>query len=177
MNFQLPLNLQISMNLQISKILPRRGLSTYGLPIVMNYAVMSEFTLDKDSYNRIYNDSQVFTYKDTTIVTPNSDTPYSMLWLDLRAEPMVVSVPAVPKERYYSVQFVDGNVYNYGYVGSHTTGTKPGNYLVAGPDWKGEAPVGIKKVFLSSTPFSLSVFRTQLFNTEDMPNVVKIQAG
>jgi hypothetical protein len=90
----------------------------YGLPIVMNYAVMSEFTLDKDSYNRIYNDSQVFTYKDTTIVTPNSDTPYSMLWLDLRAEPMVVSVPAVPKERYYSVQFVDGNVYNYGYVGT-----------------------------------------------------------
>ncbi len=155
----------------------------YGLPIVMNYAVMSEFTLDKDSgqykdsYNRIYNDSQVFTYKDTTIVTPNSDTPYSMLWLDLRAEPMVVSVPAVPKERYYSVQFIDGNVYNYGYVGSRTTGTNSGNYLVAGPNWKGEAPVGIKEVFLSSTPFSLTVFRTQLFNTEDISNVIKVQAG
>jgi len=140
----------------------------YGLPIVMNYAVMSEFTLDKDtgqyqeSYNKIYSDSQVFTYEDTTIVTPNSDTPYSMLWLDLRAEPMVISVPAVPKERYYSVQFVDGNTFNYGYIGSRTTGTEPGDYLIAGPGWKGETPAGIKKVFQSTTPFSLTLFRTQL---------------
>jgi hypothetical protein len=36
--------------------------------------------------------------KDTTVVTPNSDTPYSFLWADLRAEPLVVSVPAVEKE-------------------------------------------------------------------------------
>ena len=155
----------------------------YGLPIVMNYAVMNEFTLAKNSgqyqatFNRMYNDTQVFTYKDTTIVTPNSDTPYSMLWLDLRTEPMVISVPAVPKDRYYSVQFVDGNAYNYGYVGSRATGTEPGNYLVAGPNWKGEAPAEIKKVFQSSTPFSLTIFRTQLFNAEDMENVAKVQAG
>ena len=57
------------------------------------------------------------------------------------------------------------------------TGTEPGDYLVVGPDWKGEAPAGIKKVFQSTTPFSLTVFRTQLFNSGDMPNVVNIQAG
>jgi hypothetical protein len=55
----------------------------------------------------IKNEARVFTYKDTAIITPNSDTPYSMLWLDLRAEPMVLSVPAVPKERYYSVMLCD----------------------------------------------------------------------
>jgi hypothetical protein len=43
----------------------------------------------------------VFTYKDTAIVTPNSDTPCSLLWMDLRAELMVVSVPAVDPKRYY----------------------------------------------------------------------------
>ena len=86
----------------------------------MNYAVMNEFVLDKNSgqykapFNEMYNDARVFTYKDTAIVTPNSDTPYSMVRLDLRAEPMVITVPAVPKERYYSVQLVDGNAYNYG---------------------------------------------------------------
>ena len=155
----------------------------YGLPIVMNYAVMNEFVLDKNSgqykapFNSMYNEARVFTYKDTAVVTPNSDTPYSMLWLDLRAEPMVISVPAVEKERYYSVQLVDGNAYNYGYIGSRATGVEAGAYLVAGPGWKGEIPDGIKKVFHSTTPFGLTIFRTQLFNAEDMPNVVKVQAG
>jgi len=155
----------------------------YGLPIVMNYAVMNEFSIDKNSgqykapFNEMYNDARVFTYKDTAIVTPNSDTPYSMVWLDLRAEPMVISVPAVPKERYYSVQLVDGNAYNYGYIGSRATGSDAGSYLVVGPDWKGQTPAGIKKVFQSTTPFGLTIFRTQLFNPDDMPNVVKVQAG
>jgi hypothetical protein len=155
----------------------------YGLPIVMNYAVMFEYAVDtkgsqfKAPFNQIYNMHRVATYEDTAIVTPNSDTPYSILWLDLRAEPMVLSVPAVPKKRYYAVQLVDGNTYNYGYIGSRATGSEPGDYLVVGPDWKGETPAGIKKVFTSTTPFSLAVYRTQLFNPVDMPNVEKVQAG
>jgi len=100
-----------------------------------------------------------------------------MVWLDLRAEPMVVSVPAVAKERYYSVQLVDGNAYNYGYIGSRTTGDEAGDYLVVDPEWTGDKPLGIEKVFKSSTPFALTIFRTQLFNAEDIPNVVKVQAG
>src|SRR4051812_46449860 len=81
----------------------------YGLPIVMNYAVMYEYSVDKDSgqykapFNQIKNEARVFTYQDPAVVPPNSDTPYSMLWLDLRAEPIVLSVPAVERERYYSV--------------------------------------------------------------------------
>ena len=155
----------------------------YGLPIVMNYAIMNEFAVDKNSgqykapFNTIYNDEHVFTYKDTAVVTPNSDTPYSMIWLDLRAEPVVISVPAVEKERYYSVQLVDGNTYNYGYIGSRATGNGAGAYLVAGPDWKGETPARFKKVFRSTTPFSLTIFRTQLFDPGDMPNVVAVQKG
>src|SRR5207249_1474834 len=153
----------------------------YSLPIVMNYAVMYEFAVDskgsqfKAPFNEINNLHHVATYKDTAVVTPNSDTPYSTLWLDLRAEPMVLSVPAVPKERYYSVQLIDGNTYNYGYIGSRATGSEAGDYMVAGPDWKGEKPAGIKKVFTSTTPFGMAVYRTQLFNPEDMPNVEKIQ--
>ncbi len=155
----------------------------YGLPIVMNYAVMYEYAVDKDSgqfkapFNEIKNEARVFTYKDTAIVTPNSDTPYSFLWMDLRAEPQVISVPAVEKGRYYAVQLEDGNTFNYGYIGSRTTGNEAGDFMVVGPDWNGETPPGIKKVFHSTTQFSLAGFRTQLFNPEDMPNVEKIQAG
>jgi len=78
----------------------------YGLPLVMNYAVMYEFAVDSKSsqfkapFNEINNQHRVATYEDTAVITPNSDTPYSMCWLDLRAEPMVISVPAVEKERY-----------------------------------------------------------------------------
>jgi hypothetical protein len=65
----------------------------YGLPIVENYAAMYAFSVDRNSgqfkapFNQIKNEARVFTYKDTSVVTPNSDTPYSTLWLDLRAEP------------------------------------------------------------------------------------------
>ncbi|MBY3152355.1 MULTISPECIES: DUF1254 domain-containing protein [Rhizobium] len=155
----------------------------YGLPLVMNYAVMNEFAVDRNSgqfkapFNEINNMHQVASPADTAVITPNSDTPYSILWLDLRAEPMVISVPTVEKDRYYSVQLIDGNTYNFGYIGSRATGSEPGSYLVVGPDWKGEKPDGIKQVFTSSTPFVFANFRTQLINAEDMANVEKVQAG
>ena len=155
----------------------------YGLPIVMNYAVMYEYAVDKGNpqfkapFNQIKNEARVYTYEDTAIVTPNSDTPYSFLWLDLRAEPIVISVPAVEKSRYYAVQLEDANTFNFGYIGSRSTGSEAGDYMVAGPDWKGETPAGIKKVFRSSSQFALAGFRTQLFGPADMPNVVKVQSG
>ena len=155
----------------------------YGLPIVMNYAVMYAYAVDRDSgqfkapFNEIKNEARVYTYKDTAVVTPNSDTPYSFVWMDLRAEPIVLSVPAVEKGRYYAVQLEDGNTFNYGYIGSRATGNEAGDYMVVGPDWQGETPQGIKKVFRSSTQFSLAGYRTQLFGPDDIDNVKKVQAG
>jgi hypothetical protein len=155
----------------------------FGLPFVMNYAVMYEYAVDKNSgqykapFNTIKNEPNVFTYKDTAIVTPNSDTPYSFLWMDLRAEPMVISVPAVDPKRYYSVQLCDGNTYNFGYIGTRATGSEAGDYMVVGPDWKGVTPTGVKKAFRSSTQLSLAGFRTQLFDPADLENVKKVQAG
>ncbi len=115
--------------------------------------------------------------KDTAIVTPNSDTPYSMVQADLRVEPLVLCVPAVDKKRYYSVQLTDMYSFNYGYLGTRATGSDAGCYMVAGPEFKGETPAGIKKTFQSETQFGLIIYRTQLFNAGDMDNVKKIQAG
>src|SRR5246127_1244348 len=155
----------------------------YGLPIVMNYAVMYEYAVDRDSgqfkapFNQLKNEPNVFTYKDTAIPTPNSDTPYSFVWMDLRAEPIVLSVPAVDPKRYYSVMLCDGNTYNYGYIGSRATGSEAGDYMVVGPDWKGATPPGNKKGVRSSTQFSLAGYRTQLFSADDLDGVKKVQAG
>src|SRR6201990_270793 len=155
----------------------------YGLPIVMNYGVMYEYAVDHTSgqfkarFNQIRNEPNVFTYKDTAVPTPNSDTPYSFVWMDLRVEPIVLSVPAVDPKRYYSVMLCDGNTYNYGYIGSRATGSEAGDYMVVGPDWKGATPPGIKKVFRSSTQFSLAGYRTQLFSADDLDGVKKVQAS
>jgi hypothetical protein len=155
----------------------------YGLPIVMGYGVMYEFAVDRSSgqfkapFNQIANAANVFTYKDTAVVTPNSDTPYSVVWMDLRAEPIVLSIPAVDPKRYYSVMLCDANTYNYGYIGSRATGHEAGDYMVVGPDWKGATPPGVKRVFPSSTQFSLAIYRTQLFSPDDLDNVKKVQAG
>jgi hypothetical protein len=155
----------------------------YGLPLVMAYTASYEFWVDKSSsqykgpFNQLYNESRVFTPKDTAVITPNSDTPYSFACIDLRAEPWVISVPAIPRERYYSVMLCDWNTFNFGYIGTRATGTDAGDYLIAGPDWKGEVPPGIKQVIPATTQFAISIFRTQLFGPDDMPEVVKIQQG
>ncbi len=155
----------------------------YGLPIVMNYAATYEFFVDKTSnqykcpYNQIFNEARVFTYKDTAVVTPNSDTPYSFAGLDLRDEPLVVTLPAVEKERYYSLQLIDANTFNFGYAGSRTTGNGGGDFLVAGPGWEGEPPAGIKNVYRATTQCAIALIRTQLLSPSDMENVKKVQAG
>ncbi len=155
----------------------------YGFPMIVGYKVMYEYNIDRNSgqfkapFNQISNEARVYTYKDTAISTPNSDTPYSVAQLDLRAEPIVLCMPEIKKTRYYDVQLVDMYSDNYGYMGSRTTGNGAGCYMVAGSNWKGETPKGISKVFRSETQFSLVIYRTQLFNPEDMDNVKKIQAG
>ena len=155
----------------------------FGLPIVMNYTVMYEFSIDRNNsqykapFNTMWNDAQVFTWRDTAIPTPNSDTPYSMSWLDLRAEPVVITVPDVPAGRYFSVMVCDGNTYNVGYIGSRATGQAGGSWMVAAPGWQGAAPPGIKGVIRSTTQFAFAIFRTQLFAPDDMPNVVAVQRG
>jgi hypothetical protein len=172
----------VALTKEETKALAEEGF-IYGLPIVMNYGVMYEYAVDKNSsqfkapFNQLNSMHRVATPEDTAVVTPNSDTPYSVGFMDLRSEPIVISVPAIDKSRYYSVQLCDGNTFNYGYIGTRATGIEAGHYMVTGPDWKGETPPGIKKVFPSSTQFSMVIFRTQLFNPKDMPNVIKIQNG
>jgi hypothetical protein len=155
----------------------------YGFPMIAAYKAMYEFTIDKTNpqykapFNQIRSDSKTFTPKDTAIVTPNADTPYSLVEMDLRAEPLVICVPKVEKGRYYAVQLSDLYSFNVGYIGSRATGNDPGCYLVAGPDWKDDTPEGIKKVFPVETQFAIAIFRTQLFNAADMPNVRRVQTG
>lgn len=155
----------------------------YGYPMVDCYRIHYAYFVDKDNtefkapWNHLKNTPRVYGPEDKAIQTPNSDTPYSALGLDLRAEPIVLTVPDVDGNRYYSVQLIDAYTHNYAYIGSRATGNKSGNYLVAGPDWDGETPAGIDGIYNSETYFGWAQYRTQLINSSDLENVKKMQAG
>ena len=156
----------------------------YGFPVVDSYRILYSYFVDrtdpeyKAGWNeRVANNARVFTPDDKAMQTPNSDTPYSQLGLDLRAEPMVLSMPAVEKGRYYTAEINDLYTFISGYIGSRTTGNAAGDFLISGPRWNGEKPKGIKAVIRSETELAFVFYRTQLFRPEDIENVKKIQAG
>ena len=154
----------------------------YGNPIVDNYRILHTYFVDaqnpefKAPWNQIANTPRLFTPADKAVQTPNSDTPYSWVGMDLRTEPIVITVPPIEKSRYYSVQLFDLYTYIFDYIGSRTTGNDGGKYLIAGPGWKGDLPDGIDQAFHCETEIGMVIFRTQLNNPEDMDNVKAIQA-
>jgi hypothetical protein len=155
----------------------------YGFPVVDNYRIQHAYWVDKATpeykgpWNQIWNSARVFTPADTAIQTPNSDTPYSFVGADLRSEPLVLTVPAMEKERYFSVQLIDYYTFNFDYIGTRTSGNGGGSFLLAGPGWKGDVPKGVEKVFRCETELAFPTYRTQLFDPGDIENVRKVQAG
>jgi hypothetical protein len=149
--------------------------------MVVNYKTMYMYTLNPESpeykgpFNHFACEARLYTPEDKAIVTPNSDTPYCMLWSDLRVEPLVITVPEMEPERFYHFQLIDLYTHNFAYVGTMTNGNEAGNYLVIGPGWQGETPDGMKDVIECETPFLYCVVRTQLFGPDDLERVKGIQ--
>ena len=154
----------------------------YGYAMVDNYRVQHAYFVNrqhpdfKAPYNRLFNIPRVYTPADKAIQTPNSDTPYSWIGLDLRAEPIVFTVPPIERERYWSLQLIDLYTHNFAYLGTRTTGNGGGAFLVAGPQWRAAPPHGITKVIRCETEIASAQFRTQLFHPDDLDNVQRIQA-
>jgi hypothetical protein len=153
----------------------------YGFPMVMNYKTMYMYVVNEKSpeYKGLFNylgcEARVYTPDDKAVVTPNSDTPYCMFWVDLRPEPVVISVPEMEPKRFYHLQLIDLYTHNFAYIGTLTTGNDAGKYLIAGPNWQGQKPEGVSAVINCETYLFFVVIRTQLFNPEDIDNVKKIQ--
>lgn len=155
----------------------------YANPMVDNYRVFyGSFVDETDSeyktpINQLVNLARVYTYEDRAVQTPNSDTPYSWLALDLRAEPNVLKVPEIEEDRYFSIQLIDLYTHNFAYIGSRETGNSGGHFLIAGPGWKGDVPEGMTKVIRAETELVIAIYRTQLFHPDDLENVKAVQAG
>ncbi|MFF3497053.1 DUF1254 domain-containing protein [Streptomyces sp. NPDC002795] len=151
----------------------------WGFALLENYRTLYPQAIDADDpryvggFGHFRHYSRPFTPANTDVVTPNNDTPYSWAWLDLRAEPWVVSVPAV--DRYYVLPFHDLDTSYVGYVGARTTGQEAGDYLVAGPGWSGAVPDGIAGVLRADTFLVGILGRTYLAGPDDVEDLQAIQ--
>jgi hypothetical protein len=145
----------------------------YGFPLVENYRTLYSYFVDrndpnyKGAWNQIHNSAQA----------SDLDTSASFLGADLRAEPLVLTIPEVPTTRYFSVQFIDLYTHNFAYLGTRATRNASGKFLLAGPSWSGKTPSGVAAVIRCETDFCLVIYRTQIFNENDVDNVKAIQNG
>ena len=135
-------------------------------------------TLDNDhAYAPLNKFSHATTLKDASWQaggSPNNDTLYSTAWLDLTTEPVILSVPAI--DRYYTFEMAGFDSDNFAYVGTRTTGTNAGNYLIAGPNCTNTCPPNVTPLTNSRTPYVLIVGRTSVYGVDDLTNVYAIQA-
>lgn len=155
----------------------------YGFPVIQTYKKLYAQAVDKGGvnfkapFNHLSHIAPAITPKDTAVTTPNPDTPYSFVWMDLRTQPVVLTLPKIEDDRYYSVQLSDLYNQNFAYLGTRSTGNNGGHYMIAGADWKGQQPVDVDRVVYSESTIAYALFRTQLFDDKDLNKVKQIQNG
>ena len=152
----------------------------FNYPLVMYYSTMYKQAIDKDSKSYkggfgTWLHLGTSSPKDTDIVSPNNDSPYSYSWLDLRAEPWVLTMPKIEKNRFYTSQWDDLWGFVIGNAGSVDDGNEGVTVLLASPSWKGDLPKGVKRVIRGESDFIGSLTRTQLIDPSDIKNVERIQ--
>ena len=113
--------------------------------------------------------------KDASIRRKSYDAPYSWAWLDLRAEPMVVQMPAIPAGRFAVMQFYDLWGHNLAHVDAKNAATKAANILVVGPAWKGTQPKGIERIVRSDTSLVGITGRTAAAAPGDAASIAELQ--
>jgi hypothetical protein len=155
----------------------------FAFPMLEHYRTMYRAVVDQQSrvdpqrFNRFTHAVALAGPESRLVVRQNNDTLYSLAWLDLRAEPVVILLPAIPQNRYWSLQLIDIYTHNLAILSSRTRGpvVAAGRYLVAGPNWKGTVPSGMTQVSRSESNLALAIVRVAVHGPDDAVNVSQLQ--
>ncbi|KPK49193.1 MAG: hypothetical protein AMJ63_17060, partial [Myxococcales bacterium SG8_38_1] len=154
----------------------------YAYPMMENYRTMYVQAIDRTApayigpFNELHHMTELLGPQFKDVVRPNNDTMYSMAWIDLRAQPVVITVPSI-ENRYYSVQLIDMFTHNFAYMGTRATGGESGSYVVAGPQWAGTKPGDTREVFRSQSNFVYCIVRIEARGPDDVTTVNRLQEG
>jgi hypothetical protein len=105
---------------------------------------------------------------------PNNDTLYSLAWLDLGEEPVILSHPDMG-DRYFTFELMGFTSDTYDYVGQRVTGTDAGHFAISGPGWQGKLPPGVRSVRPAPTPWILIMGRVLVDGPAEAPTVRVLQ--
>lgn len=130
-------------------------------------------TSRRQPINQFWHFRKLLDHTARTVTTPNNDTLYSTAFLDLSHGPQLLEVPEI-SDRYYSVALMDSYTNNFAYIGTRTTGTAAGKYLIAGPGWKDSPPTGTR-IILSPTNSVWLLVRVQVNDASDLPRLHGLQ--
>lgn len=128
------------------------------------YAALNHFFNVRNLVNASYRDGG----------SPNNDTLYSIAWIDVRKEPIILSHPEMG-DRYFCFELASLDSDNFAYVGLRTTGGHAGHFAIVGPDWTGKLPTGVKQLEPSRTASVLTIGRTLVAGPDDLANVRRLQ--
>lgn len=123
----------------------------FGFPLVVSDQTKEVFTNpaspspNKGTVNQFHHLRQFPDASFKDVVSPNADTLYSIAWLDLAKEPMVLAVPATGS-RYYMIQMSDAWTNVFSSPGTRTTGNAAEEFVIVGPNWSGSVPANLRKI-------------------------------
>ncbi len=160
----------------INRIKAASEIYLYGYPLVLMENTRKAF-MDDSSYppNHFVHSRTFPDHTFRTVVRPNRDTLYSVAWLDLSEQPVVLSVPEIA-DRYYVMPFMDMWTNVFDAVGTRKTGTAAGKYLISGPDCDHELPAGLTKI-VSPTQVVWLIGRLQVHSEKDLNNALALQSS
>ncbi|WP_229702665.1 DUF1254 domain-containing protein [Streptomyces albiflavescens] len=105
---------------------------------------------------------------------PNNDTLYSVAWVNLSDEPVILSHPDMG-DRYFTFELIGITSDNFDYIGQRTTGSTAGHFALTGPGWSGDLPPDVQPLKSAPSPWIMILGRTLVSDTNDVANVRALQ--